>query len=196
MTSEVPAGIRATIARWGRQKRRVWTGHGEWYLDSKGLRKVHVDGYAASFMGKLMEERDGCGQGARRQYWAEVMWGDGLDVQRVLPGMPERAFMALHLHYVFDPEFGLSQPRKAALLDLKLTLYKDAIDRAEWWLWARLDTDSRPATQLTVLIEKIMRGALQTQPVEFINSHTERAGPHLDLAPLNRSTISLKPKVA
>jgi hypothetical protein len=191
MSCEVPAGIRATIARWGRQKRRVWSGKGEWYLDSKGLRKVHVDGYAASFMGKLMEEREGAGQGARRQHWDEVLWGDGLDVQRVIAGMPETAFMALHLRYVFDPEFGLTMEQKGRLIDMKLTAFKDAVRGGEWWIWARLTPGEAPTAQVVALIGNIVCEALQTSAISTTNYQTGRATPELKLEALRRSKLSI-----
>jgi hypothetical protein len=191
MNDEVPAGIRATIARWGRQKRRIWAGHGGAYVDSKGLRKVHVDGYAESFMGKLMEEREGCGQGTIRQRWEEVMWGDGLDVQRHIVGMPAAAFDAVHLQYVFDPEFGLTIERKARLIGMKRTAYTEAVVRGEWWLWARLEPGIAPDAQVVALIKKITKEALQCREPQTINAQDERVGPQLDLAALNRPTLKL-----
>jgi len=179
--------MRVTIARWGRQKRRIWSGQGEAYLDSKGLRKVHWDGYAESFMGKLMEERDGCGQGARRQYWAEVMWGDGLDVQRILPGMGEESFLAVHLKYVFDPEFGLTMERKARLIDMGLTKFKCAVALAEQHIALKLTAAAQPME----VVRKIVCEALQFPRIATINSQAGRAAPVLNLAALNRPKLTL-----
>lgn len=184
---EVSAGVRATIARWGRQKRRIWSGHSEAWVDSKGLRKVHWDGYAASFMGKLMEERDGCGQGARRQFWDEVMWGDGLDVQRVLPGMEEEPFVGLHLKYVFDPEFGLTMERKARLVGWGLTKLKHCVTFGEQRIALKLGA----ATQPVELVTKIICEALQFPRIAPINSQAGRATPALNLAALNRPKLSI-----
>jgi hypothetical protein len=196
MGSEVPQWIRLAVGTWGRQKRRAWAGHSEWYLDSKGLRKVHVDGYAQSFMGKMMAERGGFLQGAIHQHWDEVYWGEGLDVQRVLPGMPEAEYTALHLMRVFDPEFGLTVPKKAALAGMKLTTFKEAALRAEWWIWARLEPGAQSAAQVIGLVEETIKRALQSKPPKVINAQPGRFSPELNISALNRPMICLKPKVA
>jgi hypothetical protein len=135
---DIPQWVRLACDRWGRQKRRIWAG-GDWYRDHKGMKRLHVDGYANSFLGRVLREREGTGQGALTQHWAEVLWGDALDVQRNIGGMPIACFDCLHLRYVFDPEFGLSAAAKATLVDLPTRVYWEALQRAEWWLWSRLD---------------------------------------------------------
>jgi hypothetical protein len=124
-------------ARWGRQKRRIWVG-GDWYVDGEGLRRHHADGYAQSFLGRLLEERDGTGQGARNQHWPEVLWGDALEVQIALTGMPVICYDVLHLHFVFDPEFGLTAARKAELAQISRRSYWDVLQLAELRVWGRL----------------------------------------------------------
>ena len=54
--SETPQWVRIACQRWGRQKRRLWAG-GDWYRDHRGIQRRHVDGYANSFLGRLLEER-------------------------------------------------------------------------------------------------------------------------------------------
>lgn len=134
------------------------------------MRRRHVDGYANSFLGRLLREREGAGQGAVCQFWAEVLWGDALDVQRNLPGMPLTCFDVLHLRYVFDPEFGLTANAKAALIDLPTRLYWVALERGELWLWSRLDRGAAAET-----------GGTQPPPepnlsVSVTHTHTASAG--------------------
>lgn len=136
--AEVPEWVRIACRHWGSQKRRVWYG-GEWFTNRLGTRSHHVDGYAESFLGRLRDERVAAGQpGKRYQHFPEVLWGDGLEVQRVLIGMSERAFQALHLHYVWDPELGFSAREKAALLHMTVRVYWEAVGLGEFWIFARL----------------------------------------------------------
>jgi hypothetical protein len=143
---EIPEWVRIACRRWGRQKRRIWSG-GDWYRDHQGAKRQHVDGYASSFLGRLLEERDGTGQGARGQRWSEVLWGDALDVQRAIVGMSVTSYDVVHLHYVFDPEFGLTASAKAALLNISVRTYWTAVKIAEVWLWAKLDRTTDDASR-------------------------------------------------
>ena len=137
--SETPQWVRIACQRWGRQKRRLWAG-GDWYRDHRGIQRRHVDGYANSFLGRLLEEREGASQGILTQHWEEVLWGDGLDVQRALHGVPLLYFDVMHLHYVFDPEFGLTAARKSELLGLaSRRTYWSALDRGEFWVFSQLE---------------------------------------------------------
>lgn len=138
MSNEIPDYVRLACRRWGRQKRRIWRGE-EWYINSEGKRVHHIDGYASSLLGRIREEREGAGQSIISQKWDEVYWGDGLDVRRCLPGMPERPLAVLHLQYVWDPEFAITASRKAALLEMSLANYWSWLKNAEFWVFARLD---------------------------------------------------------
>lgn len=137
---EAPQWVGVACQHWGKQKRRIWSG-GDWFINRAGQKIRHVDGYARSFLGKLAEER--CGSGHRYlvadQCWREVYGGDGLDVQRACPGMPEISFFAVNLHYVFDPDFGLSARQKADLVEISVRSYWRGLEMAKLWLWARLE---------------------------------------------------------
>lgn len=185
VSSDVPEWIRRANGIWGRQKRRVWCGH-DWH--------GNVDGYAQSLLGRIREEREGAGQGTPAQRWPEVYWGDGLDVQRSLFGMPEIPYAVLHMHYVWDPEWNVSITQKARALTIAREAYYNALDRAEYWVWSRLD--AQPEVRNTQIVEEIgilIRKALQIGETEAINSQTsERYPRELNLAALNRPRISLK----
>lgn len=202
MSSEIPQWVIDACARWGRAKRRIWRG-ADWHMrvhierDANGksekvlTRHWHVDGYADSFMGRLMEDKMGAGQGKRSQHWPEVMYGDALEVQRAMPGMPELPSDALHMHFVFDPEWGLTARRKAALIGLKERAYWEALGRAEFWIYARLDP-ARTQTSETVI--EIPQERLQNNS----KSATKRAHEitssevSLNLSALNRPTIFVR----
>jgi hypothetical protein len=189
VSTEVPDWVRLACARWGRQKRRIWTGK-EWYVNPLGGKQEHVDGYAESIMGRIKDERvAAAGDGARSQHWDEVYWGDALDVQRATVGMPEVPSDALHIKYVWDPEFGLSPRRKAEILGLKERAYWEAVGRAEFWIFARL---SPAHEQVTEIITKISRGALKKASISAINRSHLLPSPELSFEALNRATISLK----
>jgi hypothetical protein len=169
--SDVPDWVRSANHRWGRQKRRIWSGM-DWYLNPKGARQQHIDGYAESFLGRILEEKVSAGEaGPSRQKWAEVFWGDALDVARVIPGLPEMPYAVLHLHYVFDPEFGLTVNRKARLLNIDRTTYGEHLARAEFWIWAKLEPNMQD-TQLTERVQKIVREALTNRVREATNIQT------------------------
>jgi hypothetical protein len=169
--SDVPDWVRTANQRWGRQKRRIWAGM-DWYLNPQGQRQQHVDGYAESFLGRILEEKVSAGQaGPARQKWAEVYWGEGLDVARVIPGLPEMPYAVLHLHYVFDPDFGLTVSRKARLLSIDRTTYGEHLARAEFWIWGRLEPTVQD-TQLTERVQKIVREALTQDLIPVTNSQT------------------------
>jgi hypothetical protein len=130
--------VRLACSRWGRIKRRMW--HGRETYQTSGRNPTHVDGYSESFLGKIQDERVAAGQpGASSQRWDEVYWGDALDVQRALVKMPENAYDALHLKYVWDPDFGLSWSQKANLIGMKERVFWEAVGRAEFWVYARLE---------------------------------------------------------
>lgn len=181
--SDTPDWVRADCRAWGRQKRRIWEGH-DWH--------GNVDGYAQSLLGRIREERDGAGQGTPAQRWPEVFWGSGLDVQRALPGMPERQYAALHFQYVWNPESGITADRKAAYLGVKRAEYFNVVTSAEMWIFSRLDLVSRPDAQLVEKVSEIVRSALHGGADSAIHSQTAVTCPRkLDFAPLDRTKISL-----
>lgn len=141
-------------------------------------------------MGHLMEDKMGATQGKRSQYWPEVFGGDALDVQRVIPGMPEAPNNVLHLHYVFDPEFGLTVRAKAKLIGLKERAYWDALGRAEFWVFARLDSAH---TQVHELVTEVVTQALQTPKQEGTKAQSGRSAlqPRLNISALNRPILKL-----
>lgn len=183
MSSDVPDWIRRANGLWGRQKRRIWCGH-DWH--------GNVDGYAQSLLGRIREERDGAGQGTPSQRWPEVFWGEGLDVQRSLLGMPEVPYAVLHLHYVWDPEWNVPITQKARALNIAREAYYESLDRAEYWVWSRLDADPELRhTQIVEEIGKLIAKALQTDSTAAINSQTREQCPReINLAALNRRTLS------
>jgi hypothetical protein len=163
MSSDVPDWVRLACNRWGRQKRRIWTGK-DWH--------GNVDGYAQSLLGRIRDERDGCGQGARSQHWPEVFWADGLDVQRTLMGQPERQYAVLHFQHVWDPEWGITAAKKASYLDLKRTEYFELVEKAEVWVHARLEgmTESSDS-QLVERVSEIVRKALHSGSDKATKAH-------------------------
>ena len=185
MSSDVPDWVRKFNGAWGRQKRRIWTGH-DWH--------GNVDGYAQSLLGRIREERDGASQGTpSSQRWPEVFWGDGLDVQRSLIGMPEMPYSVLHLHYVWDPEWNVTATRKARCIGLERDVYYNHLDRAEFWIWSRLEASECSYTQIVETVNNIVRGVLQTGGPEAINSQTREKCPReVNLAALNRPKVSLR----
>lgn len=125
---------------WGRQKRRHLEG-GFSYINEKGEEIRHVDGWPpVSIMGKYREERDGSSQGKREQHFPEGFTGEGLMVAVALIGMPEPQARALWMHYV-PPK--LPSKRRAQLCSQTVREYFDNLDRAHYWIMARLP----PATQ-------------------------------------------------
>jgi hypothetical protein len=186
--SDIPDWVRLACNRWGRQKRRVWSGR-DWH--------GNVDGYAQSLLGRIRDEREGAGQGARKQHWPEVYWGDALEVQRVLFGMPEQQFCALHFQHVWDPEWGITAERKARYLSIGRTEYVSLIGRAETWVHARLEVKTEVAdAQLVEQVNKIVREALNSPASQATKAHTRescrsRTQPELDLAALNRHKLTV-----
>ena len=143
MTVEVPVWVRIACQKWGRQKRRIWSGMGDWYFTRAGMKARHVDGYAQSFLARVQDERVGAGSpGEVRQHWEEVFWGEGLEVQRAVVGMPELPTDVIHLHYVFDPEFGLTGRDQAVLAGVSERCYWALVNVSETWVWARLLPES------------------------------------------------------
>lgn len=199
--SEIPEWVRVACRAWGSQKRRMWRG-ADWHLKvhlaqnatgqlgAVATKHWHVDGYSESFMGRLMEDKMGAAQGRRRyQHFPEVYWGDGLEVHRAIPGMPEMAYGVLHLHYVFDPEFGLNARRKAALLSLKERAYWEALGRAEFWVYARLDPARNQASEN---IQEISAKLLHSEVSQATKAHHGRRVSELALEALQRPTLKLR----
>lgn len=186
MSSDIPDWVRSDCRLWGRQKRRIWTGH-DWH--------GNVDGYAQSLLGRIRDEREGAGQGEVSQHWPEVFWGAGLDVQRCLIGMPERQYRALHFQHVWDPEWGVTAERKASFLGMKRTEYFELVDRSETWVHARLDLPERRSdAQLVEFVNEIVTQALQRGGRKATKAQAGRSSParELNLSALNRPLISLK----
>jgi hypothetical protein len=162
MTLEVPQWVRLACQRWGRQKRRIWSGRGEWYVDRLGRKTCHVDGYAESFLSRVQDEKVGAGSSSEvRQHWVEVYFGDALEVQRNLCGMPETPLSVLHLRYVFDPEFGLTAKQKSRLIGVSLSSYLNAQAVGEAWIWARLEPVDRLQPQLIDAAKETLRSGLK-----------------------------------
>ena len=137
--ADIPDWVRLACSRWGRQKRRMWQGK-ETYVNSKGQMCRHIDGYAESFMGRIVDERVAAGQpGAAGQRWPECFFGDGLEVQRAIIGMPESTHDAIHVKYVWDAAFNLSWAERAKLIGMKERVFWEAVGRAEFWVYARLE---------------------------------------------------------
>ena len=192
----IPQWVRVACDRWGRQKRRIWSG-GDWFRDHKGEKRHHVDGYASSFLGRLLEEREAAGEGGvYTQHWPEVLWGDGLEVQRAIVGMPVQCYDTLHLRYVWDPEFGLTAAAKAEILGITTRGYWTALERAEFWIWARLEpqperlspsgADPHSATHEKTRLHTLQLPRLErTRPIHSPNM------PELSLQALQRPTLTL-----
>lgn len=184
MSTDVPDWVRSDCRLWGRQKRRVWAGH-DWH--------GNVDGYAQSLLGRIREERDGASQGLVSQKWPEVYWGNGLDVQRSLLGMPERQHAVLHFQYVWDPDWGITADRRAGYLGIKRTEYFALVDRCETWVHARLEARVSTDAQVVEAVNKIIRDTLRTAGSSAINSQTRESCPSkINLSALHRPKVSLQ----
>ncbi len=180
--ADLPDWVRIACKRWGSQKRRMWQGK-ERYA-TQGKNDLHVDGYAESFMGRIQDERVAAGQpGAARQRWVEVFWGEGLDVQRAIVGMPSTPFDVLHLKYVWDPDFGLSWAARARVLGMKERAFWEALGRAEFWVYAKLDpTVNTPDLPLR----------RESVPIRGISAKLPKCSPaDINLAALKRTKVSL-----
>jgi hypothetical protein len=188
MSSDVPDWVRKSNSLWGRQKRRIWTG-ADWH--------GNVDGYAQSLLGRIRDEREGAGQGQHSQKWPEVFWGDGLDVQRSLLGLPEMPYSVLHLHYVWDPEWNITVGRKARCIGIDRETYYDHLDRAEFWIWSRLEVRACDHTQIVEAVQKIVENTLREGANAAINSQTGETPPakqrrEINYDALNRKTLSIR----
>jgi hypothetical protein len=193
VTLEVPQWVRLACQRWGRQKRRIWSGRGEWYVDRLGRKTCHVDGYAESFLARVQDEKVGAGSSSEvHQHWVEVYFGDALEVQRNLAGMPEECFAALHLAFVFDPEFALTARRKAELLELPLRTYAEAVIRGEMWVWARLEakTPCVPDFALPHVLEPQEKAGLPICHKAHTLPRNSARVAELSLAALRRPTLA------
>lgn len=171
--------------------------------------RLHVDGYAESLLGRIRAEQILFRKSKRvphetrarvlRQQMDDVYFGDGLEVQLALIGMPESAFSVLHLHYVWDGQFNLNASAKAALIDMKARAYWEALGRAEYWVWARLECGMR-AHEITGavsdLVEKIVERTLTATKHAAKREHAGRSLPSetskdLDFTALDRPKVSL-----
>jgi hypothetical protein len=188
VSSDIPEWVHTACRRWGRQKRRIWTGK-DWYIDSAGIRRYDVDGYASSLLGRIRDERDGAGQSQIKQHWPEVLWGDGLEVQRAIIGMPEAALGVGHLNFVFDPEFGLTATKKAELLEISLRKFWDELKTFEMWVFARLYCAH---DQVREIPEENHEKGLQQVKKEVRNSVTLITSPKYPLSELNLSALKRK----
>lgn len=189
--SDVPDWVRLACNRWGRQKRRMWQGK-ESYINSEKQQRTHVDGYAESFMGRIKDERVAAGQTSGvRQHWDEVYWGEGLEVQRAIVGMPATPYDVLHLKYVWDPDFGLSWAARARVLELKERAFWEALGRAEFWVFARLE--STVHTQASETAIEISAGLLKKAPktVRIVAHEITSSEVSLNFTALKRPKISV-----
>jgi len=198
VTHEIPEWVKIACRRWGSQKRRIWSG-GEWFLDANGKTQHHADGFSNSFLGKLLEEREGAGQGTAMQRWPEVLWGDGLDVQRNLTGMPIECFDTLHVYYIIPQEFDLSATTKADMIGLTLRQYWTALERGEWWLFARLQCDPQSDASSSASIRTsetpttTANAPLHPPPNRRMTTGYPDNLPKLRLDALTRPTLTRKP---
>lgn len=184
--SDVPQWVRLACGRWGRQKRRIWEA-GESYVNAENRARRHVDGYADSFMGRIKDERVAAGYGRFAQHWEEVFWGDGLDVQRAIVGMPVSNYDALHLKYVWNPEFNLTWPQRAGLIGMKERVFWDAVGRAEFWIFARLD----PSVCADLLLRRESVKSIRNTKISLSKVSLPPPKIDLDLAALNRAKLTL-----
>lgn len=181
MKSDIPVWVRIACRAWGAQKRRIWAGK-DWH--------GNIDGYASSLLGRIREEREGAGQGHRSQHWLEVFSGDGLAVQRVLPGICEAQNDALHVKYVWDPRIKLTSAQRASLLNMSERAFFEASGRAETWVHARLENPAQ--SQVIDTSRKISQQALKSVlKTTYSSVHLIKA-PELSFGALHRSTLSLK----
>lgn len=180
MSSDIPDWVRADCRLWGRQKRRVWEGK-DWH--------GNIDGYAQSLLGRIREEREGAGQGTPTQRWPEVFWGAGLDVQRALVGMPELPLTCLILHYVWNPDWGITAAKKAAIASVSVRSFWEELKKAEFWLYARLDCAH---TQVREITTEISKESLRVAGKAAINTAHALASPVLSFEPLQRPTLQMR----
>lgn len=189
-----PEWVRKACGSWGKQKRRIWRG-GEWHINKDGSKGWHVDGYANSLLGRIRDEGDGAAQGTISQHWPEVMWGDGLEVQRSLSGMHGNQHLVLHFHYVWDPDWNVTVMQKSDYMGIKRTEYFQLLENAETWVHARLASlGDRPDAQLVEKVGQIVRNALKSSEEKAINSQTRQnsSPPRLNLDALQRPRLALK----
>lgn len=177
--SDIPQWVRDACRTWGAQKRRIWSGT-DWH--------GNIDGYAQSLLGRIREEREGAGQGTPSQSWPEVFTGTGLDVHRALVGMGERRYAALHLQYVWDPEWKVRSHRKAEYMGISRSEYFELAEKAETWVEAKLDRTC-PDSQVIEIVTGIMRKALKAPVLSTTTNQTRRNPPSLNLSALDRLTL-------
>jgi len=97
---------------WGVAKRRIVLG-GYWY-ENDGF---HRDGFSArSVVGKLWDEREAAGQGARKQRAIEVFTGDALSFEIGMENVAEHWFYLAHYRYVVPKRW---VPVKTLIRELK-----------------------------------------------------------------------------
>lgn len=182
MSSETPQWVVTSCRRWGDQKRRIWSG-ADWH--------GNIDGYAQSLLGRMREERDGAAQCEIVQHWPEVFWGDGLEVQRSLPKLPELPHGVLHLHYVFDPEWGLTAGKKAALIEISVRSYWDELKKAEYWIFSRLSCAHTSETEIPQKIERLRLKLVKNQGTRGVQAIASPNYPPVDLSALKRKVLSV-----
>jgi hypothetical protein len=176
---DIPTWVIGGLGLWGRQKRRVWIGT-DWH--------GNVDGYSQSLLGRIRDEREGAGeQGARSQFWTEVFWGMGLDVQRGIRGMREIPYSVLHLHYVWPPEWLITVELKAGMLHITKAEYWRELENAETWTHARLDStsDCKPREKALHVVSQSATTSTQSASVAKVSART------INLAALNRPKLTL-----
>lgn len=179
--NDLPVWVRIACQRWGRQKRRIWVGT-DWH--------GNIDGYAQSLLGRMRDEGDGASQGIpRAQSWPEVFSGDGLAVQLSLQGLGERRHAVLHFQYVWDPQWKVTVREKADYLGVRRREYFTLLSDAEIWVHARLD---RAHSNLAEKMHQIVRDALRKPLDSDTRRQTQRAGPQLNLAALDRQVLKLR----
>jgi len=152
--SEIPGWLIRYLKIWGAQKRRIWLGR-DWH--------GNIDGYSQSLVGKMLAEREAACTGRPAQKWAEVYLREGLEVQRALSGLPEAPYAVMHLHYVFDPSWGLTVSRKARILELDRTTYMKYLAKAQYFIWGRIEPGERfrnTSSQVIAMAKQIVSQAL------------------------------------
>lgn len=149
--NDVPSWVLLALSAWGKQKRRIWEGGA---VSRNGHR--HIDGYANSLLGRIREEREGAGQGARTvQHWPEVYHGQALEVQRALIGIPERPHLVLHLHYVFPRE--ATAATKAGWAGVARSVYFHVLSLGQVWTHAKLEAQAQATDPIACIDSEISR---------------------------------------
>lgn len=89
--------IHAMCQDWGAAKRRIWMGT---------IKGGDPDGWPArTILGKIHEEAEGASSTVSRQFFAEVMTGNELDIAIALQGAVYEDYCLAMNHYVFTGKF-------------------------------------------------------------------------------------------